>query len=336
MTSSLRTGVLLVNLGTPSAPTPSAVRRYLAEFLSDARVVDYPRALWLPLLYGIILNVRPARTARNYAKIWRADTNESPLRYYTREQADNLAREVRSSAIIGWAMRYGEPSIAAGLQQLAAAGASRIIVLPLYPQYSATTNASVDDAVAAVRANIAAEISVASAFHDEPTYIDGLAARARQSLESLGWTPDRIVISFHGLPERFVANGDPYQRQCEETARLLRRAMGWGTDFAPLAYQSRFGREKWLGPATTATLVELAQNGIENAAVITPGFIADCIETLEEIAIAAREQFLEAGGKRFAALPCLNESPEMTAVLRALAARAGLPISLKNQRGLNA
>lgn len=333
MTSSLRTGVLLVNLGTPSAPTSSAVRRFLAEFLGDARVVDYPRALWLPLLHGIILNVRPARTARNYAKIWRADTNESPLRYYTRAQAENLARDLGNNAIVGWAMRYGEPSIAAGLAEITQRGAGRIVVIPLYPQYSASTNASVDDAVSAAGKQSAA---VAPAFHNERAYIEALAARARAALRDLGWAPDRILISFHGLPERYIANGDPYQRQCEETAALLRGAMRWREDFAPLAYQSRFGREKWLGPPTDETLVRLAREGAENVAVIAPGFVSDCVETLEEIAIAARVRFLAAGGKRFAALPCLNDSPEMTALLRTLAARAGIPISPENQRGLNA
>lgn len=325
--SSDRTGILLVNLGTPAAPTPAAVRRYLAEFLSDARVVDYPRLLWLPLLHGVILNVRPARTARNYAKIWRADTNESPLRYFTRAQAENLARDLGGAALVGWAMRYGEPSIAAGLADLSQRGADRIIVLPLYPQYSATTNASVDDGVAAAHG----DASVAPAFHDEPAYIEALASRARATLSELGWAPDRVVISFHGLPERFVANGDPYQHQCEETAALLRHAMRWTEEFAPLAYQSRFGRERWLGPATDETLTRLAREGNQNVAVIAPGFVSDCIETLEEIAITARERFIAAGGKRFAALPCLNDSPEMTALLRTLAARAGLPISAQTK-----
>jgi ferrochelatase len=217
-------------------------------------------------------------------------------------------------------MRYGEPSIADRLDALATRGADRVIVMPLYPQYSATTNASVDDAVRA--ANRGRGVTIAPAFHDDPLYIDALAARARASLSALGWAPQRVVISFHGLPERLIGAGDPYRRECEETARLLRAAMGWSEDFAPLAYQSRFGREKWLGPPTDETLRRFAGEGVGEVAVVTPGFVSDCIETLEEIAITAGERFLAAGGKRFAALPCLNDSLEMIALLKRLARKA--------------
>lgn len=319
-----RLGVLLVNLGTPAAPTAPAVRRYLAEFLSDRRVIDYPRILWLPLLYGIILNTRPAKTARNYAKIWRAETNESPLRYFTRRQGESLAAALGEETLVDWAMRYGEPSIAARLTALAEAGARRILVLPLYPQYSATTTASVEDAVAAALPRLAGavEVRTAPAFFDDPRYIAALAARARAAIADLGWTPERVVISFHGLPERFVAAGDPYAGQCEATAARLRAAMGWSDAAAPIAYQSRFGPEKWLGPSTEETLKRLAGEGARRVAVIAPGFVADCIETLEEIAIGARETFLEAGGEKFAALPCLNDAAEATALLESLVRRS--------------
>ncbi|MBI1364642.1 MAG: ferrochelatase [Alphaproteobacteria bacterium] len=314
-----RRAVLIVNLGTPSAPTPKAVRRYLAEFLSDRRVVDYPRLFWLPVLYGIILNTRPARSARNYAKIWRADTNESPLRYYTRLQAAALAP--RLAAPVEWAMRYGAPSVAEGLAALAGKGAARIRVVPLYPQYSTTTTGSVEDAVRAARARLPAslEIDIARPYFDHPLYIDALAAGAREAIGGLGWTPERIVISFHGVPERLVRAGDPYQAHCETTARLLRAATGWSEETAPIAYQSRFGPEKWLGPATDEMLDMLAAEGAKRVAVITPGFVADCVETLEEIAIAGRRRFLAAGGEQFAAIPCLNDSAGLTALLEDLA-----------------
>ncbi|MEQ8936346.1 MAG: ferrochelatase [Amphiplicatus sp.] len=318
-----RTGVMLVNLGTPAEPTAAAVRTYLAEFLSDRRIVDYPRALWLPILYGVILTVRPARSARAYAKIWRKEENESPLRTYTRRQADLLKPAFGEEVIIDWAMRYGEPSIRRRLSALREQGCTRILVIPLYPQYSATTTASVHDAVFdAVRAmRWQPALRLAPAFHDMPAYIGALAATARRRLASLSWAPERIIISFHGLPERYLTEGDPYHCHCQKTARLLREEMGWSDAFAPLAFQSRFGREKWLGPATDGTIAKLAADGVKRLAIITPGFVADCIETLEEIGIAGKEQFLEAGGEAFDAIPCLNDDPEMIALLEAIARR---------------
>ncbi|MBB5517996.1 ferrochelatase [Amphiplicatus metriothermophilus] len=317
-----RTGVLLVNLGTPDAPTPGAVRRYLAEFLSDRRVVDYPRALWLPLLYGVILNVRPARTARAYKAIWREE-GESPLRWFTRRQAEALAARLGAGVLVDWAMRYGAPSLAGRLEAMRAAGAGRILVLPLYPQYSASTTASVNDALfAAVRAmRWQPALRLAPAFHDEPAYIEALAAGARRRFAELGWTPERVIISFHGLPERFLAAGDPYHCHCQKTARLLRAAMGWSEEAAPIAFQSRFGPEKWLGPATDETIERLAREGTRWLAVMTPGFMADCLETLEEIAVAGRARFLAAGGEAFDAIPCLNDAPEAVALLESLARR---------------
>lgn len=318
-----RTGVLIVNLGTPDAPRTSAVRRYLKEFLSDQRIVDLPRLLWLPVLHGVILNVRPAATARNYAKIWRAESDESPLRYFTRRQAEDLARAFDDKPVVDWAMRYGEPSIKNRLDALKEKGCTRILVLPLYPQYSATTTASVTDAVfTAVKAmRWQPAIRIAPAFHDAPAYIDALAAVTEQDLSALGWAPERIVLSFHGLPQRYFTAGDPYYCHCAKTARLLREKMGWTEDFAPMAFQSKFGREKWLEPATKDTIKNLAEKGVRNIAVMMPGFVSDCIETLEEIDIAAREFFLEAGGENFTALSCLNDRQEMIALLEHIARR---------------
>ncbi|MEO1252701.1 MAG: ferrochelatase [Pseudomonadota bacterium] len=318
-----RIGVLLVNLGTPDAPTAPAVRRYLREFLSDERIVDLPRALWLPILHGVILNVRPPATARNYAKIWRKESDESPLRYYTRQQAEKLGQSLDKDMLVDWAMRYGSPSIEERMTALADAGATRLLVVPLYPQYSATTTASVIDDVfhSLTKMRWQPAIRTAPAFHDEPAYIAAIAAVARRRLAELDWTPDRIVLSFHGLPERYFLSGDPYHCHCAKTARLLRETMGWTDEFAPLAFQSKFGREKWLEPATEDTLERLAEEGVKNVAVITPGFVADCVETLEEIDIAARETFLGGGGERFEAIPCVNDAPETIDMLKVIVAR---------------
>ena len=317
-----KTGVLLVNLGTPDAAEPRAVRRYLAEFLSDERIVDLPRALWLPVLYGVILTVRPAATARNYAKVWRAESNESPLRYYTRMQAEKLAATI-GSARIDWAMRYGNPSVASKLKAMKSDGCERILVVPLYPQYSATTTASVADAVfeAVKDMHWQPALRMAPPFHDEPAYIEALAQVTQRHLASLDFAPERIVLSYHGLPQRYFEAGDPYNCHCAKTSRLLRARMGWTEEFAPMAFQSKFGREKWLEPATDATIEKLAGEGVKNLAVIMPGFVSDCFETLEEIAIAGRETFMETGGERFSAIPCLNDTPEAISMLEAIARR---------------
>lgn len=315
-------GVLLVNLGTPDAAEAGAVRRYLREFLSDERIVDLPRALWLPVLYGVILNVRPAATARNYAKIWRKESNESPLRYFTRRQSD-LLNEKLDGAVVDWAMRYGNPSVASRLEAMKDNGCERILVIPLYPQYSATTTASVADAVfdAVKSMRWQPAIRMAPAFHDEPAYISALAAVTRRHLAARAQAPERVVVSFHGLPQRYFDAGDPYYCHCSKTARLLREEMGWTEEFAPMAFQSKFGREKWLEPATEETIGNLAGEGVKSLAVIMPGFVSDCIETLEEIDIAARETFMTAGGETFTSIPCLNDAPEMIDLLDVLASR---------------
>jgi ferrochelatase len=317
-------GVLLVNLGTPAAPTAPAVRRYLAEFLADRRVVDYPRWLWLPLLHGVVLNIRPQRSARAYAKIWTADG--SPLRVFTKAAAEALAGRLAGRARradvrvanfrVDWAMRYGEPSIRRRIDALRAAGARRILVVPMYPQYSRSTVGSVEDAALGTP-----DVAVARPFHDDPLYIAALKARAAAHLSSLGWAPERVVLSFHGAPKRWSGDGDPYEDQCRETARLIRAAMGWTDAFAPLAFQSRFGREEWLSPATDATIRDLAAKGVRRLAVMTPGFFADCLETLDEIAIVGAATFRAAGGENFAAIPCLNDSPSAIDLLEALTLR---------------
>mgnify|MGYP002777321092 FL=1 len=316
-----RLGVLLVNLGTPAAPTTPAVRRYLAEFLSDRRVVDYPRALWLPLLHGVILNIRPARSAEAYAKIW--TEAGSPLRVYAERAAAALKEKLGSRAIVDFAMRYGAPSIAERVKALQEQGCDRIVILPLYPQHSRSTTASVGDAVFDALKPLVWQpaVRMAAAYHDHPAYIDALAKSAHESLGKLSWTPERILLSFHGTPKRHLTEGDPYHCHCLKTARLLRAAMGWSEAFAPVTFQSRFGREEWLGPATDDMIAGAARDGVKRLAVMTPGFLADCLETLEEIAIGGAETFHANGGGDFAALPCLNDSPYMTTLLDALVAR---------------
>lgn len=319
-----KVGVLLVNLGTPEGTDAASVRKYLREFLSDKRVVDYPRAFWLPLLHGIILNTRPAKTGRAYAKIWREESNESPLRYYTRMQAEGMCDNIgNDDLIIDWAMRYGTPSIQSRIDALTGAGCTRILIVPLYPQYSATTTGTVNDEVFRIlmKRPWQPAIRSAPAFHDHPSYIEALANVTRRHLGTLDHIPERILLSFHGLPERYFKNGDPYYCHCAKTARLLRAEMGWSEEFSPLTFQSKFGPEKWLGPATDATLKEMAAQGIKNVAVITPGFVSDCIETLEEIEIAAGENFVAAGGENLSLIPCLNDAPEMLEFLSAMVSK---------------
>lgn len=316
-----RVGVLLVNLGTPEAPTRAAVRRYLAEFLSDRRVVDYPRLLWMPVLHGVILTFRPARSAHAYQKIWTA--GGSPLRVYAERAAAALGARLEGKAIVAYAMRYGAPSIGARLRELQAQGCDRIVIAPLYPQHSRSTTASVGDAVfGALRPLVwQPAIRMAAAYHDHPAYIGALARSAHESLGALGWAPERVLLSFHGTPKRHLTEGDPYHCHCMKTARLLRAAMGWNEDFAPVTFQSRFGREEWLTPATSDNIAAAARGGVKRLAVMTPGFLADCLETLEEIGIGGRETFLSNGGEQFAALPCLNDSVYMADLLEALVTR---------------
>lgn len=282
------------------------MHRYLAEFLSDPRVVEIPRLLWLPVLHGIVLRVRPARSARKYAKIWTSEG--SPLAVHTRRQAELLAARL-PQARIAWAMRYGEPSIAEGLAQLA--GCRTRLVLPLYPQYARSTTESVRDCLPPGTALV-------EQFHDHPAYIGALAAIVRRHWERHG-RAERLVLSFHGLPQRAVARGDPYRAQCEASARLLGAALGLGEGEALLTFQSRFGPAQWLEPYTEPTLVTLAQAGVRTVDVACPGFVSDCLETLEEIGIGAREAFVAAGGGELRLVPCLNEEPEWIEALARIA-----------------
>ena len=307
-----RIGVLLVNLGTPDAAEPGAVRRYLGEFLSDRRVVEIPPLLWQPILRGIILRNRPKKSAHAYAQVWTDDG--SPLAAITRRQAVALKEAFGPDVILDYAMRYGQPAIADRVAALKAAGCDRLLIAPLYPQYCAATTATANDkafaALAAMRWQPA--IRTLPPYFDHPAYIDALAASVRVSLASLDFTPNAIVASFHGMPQRTLELGDPYHCHCRKTARLLSEALGRELI---VAFQSRFGRAKWLEPATDTTLAELPGQGMKRIAVVAPGFSADCVETLEEIAIRGRETFEAAGGTQFAYLPCLNDSAEGISML---------------------
>jgi ferrochelatase len=314
-----RTAILLVNLGTPEAPTAPAVRRYLKQFLGDPRVVEIPRAVWLPILHGIILNTRPRQSARKYARIW---SNEgSPLMVHTVRQARLLAAylcdRVRSPLAVDYAMRYGEPSIGGVLDRLKAAGCDRILVLPLYPQYAASSTATAFDEVARFIQSTrnVPEIRMVRHFHDHPAYVAALAAQVREHWK-LNGRPDKLLMSFHGLPRYTLARGDPYHCECQKTARLLAEALQLPDSHWELSFQSRFGRTEWLKPYTLPTLQDYARKGMRRVDVICPGFVADCLETLEEIGIEGKEAFLAAGGKEFHFIACLNEREDW---IRALA-----------------
>jgi protoporphyrin/coproporphyrin ferrochelatase len=311
-------GVLLINLGTPDAPDAAAVRRYLAEFLSDPRVIEIPRLAWLPILHGIVLRTRPRKSAHAYRQVW---TNEgSPLAVISSRQADALQQRLGESVIVGSAMRYGEPSIAGAIGRLVDAGCSRILAAPLYPQYCAATTATANDAVFAALAVMRSQPALRTLppYFDDPLYIEALKASVERQLADLDFEPQRLLLSFHGMPERTRRLGDPYHDQCLATARLLSERLDPATD---VAFQSRFGRAKWLQPATEDALAAYPGHGITRLAVAAPGFSADCIETLEEIGIRGRETFLSAGGKEFARLDCLNDSSEGITMLEQLVRR---------------
>jgi ferrochelatase len=316
-----RAGVLLVNLGTPDAPTPAAVRRYLAEFLSDRRVVEIPPVVWQPILRGVILNTRPKKSAHAYAQVW--TEAGSPLAAITRAQAEALQALMGEEVRVRWAMRYGNPTIATVLAQLQAEGCDRILVAPLYPQYSGATTASAMDAVSAALATMRAQPAIRTlpAYFADALYIGALKADIGRQLAQLPFAPEVLLLSFHGMPERTHRLGDPYYGQCLETARLLAEELGRPGLRIETTFQSRFGRAKWLEPATDAALAVEARKGTKRLAVVAPGFSADCLETREELAIRGREQFLAAGGAEFAALDCLNTSEAGMAMLEALVRR---------------
>ena len=319
-----RVGVLLVNLGTPDAPTPSALRRYLAQFLSDRRIIEIPQIAWQPILRGIILNTRPARSAKAYVKIWMQDTNESPLRRYTRGQSEGLAARIGTDhVVVDWAMRYGNPSIDSRLAHLQAEGCDRILIVPLYPQYSATTTASVTDAVfrALMRLRWQPTIRIAPPFHDDPVYIEAVAASIRTARAALDFEPDVTMLSYHGIPEQYFRKGDPYFCHCAKTSRLVRTALGETDQTLITTFQSRFGPQAWLQPYTDVTLEALPDQGRKRVLVAAPAFISDCVETLEELGLEGRHAFMEAGGEHFALVPCLNDSADAIRVLESVALR---------------
>lgn len=306
-----RVGVLLVNLGTPDAPDPPSVRRYLGQFLSDRRVVEIPPILWQPILRGIILRTRPKKSAHAYAQIWTEDG--SPLAAITRAQTAALQAALGDGVEVAYAMRYGEPAIGRAIDALTAAGCRRILLAPLYPQYCAATTATVVDAAADHLKTLRWQpaLRVLPPYHDDPAYLGALQSSVEAGLAALDFAPDMLLASFHGMPERTLHLGDPYHCQCQKTARLLSEALGRPVE---VAFQSRFGRAKWLEPATDVQLEALAKAG-KSVAIFAPGFAADCLETLEELAIRGREQFMAAGGRQFAYLPCLNaDAPGMTMI----------------------
>jgi len=312
-----RIGVLLVNLGTPDAPDPPSVRRYLAEFLSDRRVVEIPQLLWQPILRGIILTTRPKKSAHAYAQVWTEDG--SPLAAITRAQSSALQAALGGDVQVAYAMRYGKPAIGHAIDALVAAGCQRILIAPLYPQYCAATTATVVDAVGSHLQTLRWQpaLRYLPPYHDNPAYIAALKASVETGLAALDFTPDVLLASFHGMPERTLHLGDPYHCQCRKTARLLSEAMGRPIE---VAFQSRFGRAKWLEPATDTQLEALGKAG-KKVAIFAPGFSADCLETLEELAIRGKEQFEAAGGGHFAYLPCLNAEASGMAMLTSLIRR---------------
>jgi ferrochelatase len=319
-------GVLLVNLGSPDAAEPAAVRRYLREFLSDPRVIEDQGLIWKFVLNAIILTTRPRRRARDYAKIWNKADNEAPLKTITRAQAQKLAASLEAKGariLVDWAMRYSNPAIGERIEALMAQGCDRLLVVPLYPQYAAATTATVADEVLRVLARLRRQpaLRIAPPYYDDPVYIEAIASTLRASLAGIGFEPELVLASFHGIPKDYAEQGDPYPRQCAETVRLLRARLGYDANKLLLTFQSRFGRAEWLTPYTDKTVEQLARQGVRNLAVVMPGFSADCLETLEEIAIDNADIFRKNGGVNFFAVPCLNDSAPGMAVIQAVAER---------------
>jgi ferrochelatase len=319
-------GVLIVNLGTPDAPTPVAVRRYLKEFLTDRRVIEKNSLPWKAFLNAVILPLRSRRRARDYEKIWNRDKDESPIKTITRSQAEKLGgilEPLGKHVIVDWAMRYGNPSIASRLEVLVTWGCERILVMPLYPQYSAATTATVCDEVFRfmLLQRRQPALRLLPAYYEDPYYIEVLASSLQAELKSLPFTPDVILASYHGMPKEAVAKGDPYQVQCARTTELLRAQLGLDETNLMMSFQSRFGRAQWLEPYTITTVRALARKGVKSLVVMTPGFSADCLETLEEIKIENARTFMRNGGENFAAIPCLNDSEAGMLMLWRLAMR---------------
>jgi ferrochelatase len=307
-----KTGVMLINLGTPDATTYWPMRRYLSQFLSDKRVIDYPSWFWQPILQGIILSSRPKRSGAAYASIWNEAEDESPLRTITRNQADRLRQNFagRGDVVVDWAMRYGQPAVPDVLEKMFDEGCTRVLLMALYPQYSATTTATAyDDAFKKLlKLRWQPAVRTVGPWHDDPLYVEAIASSIEQHLATLDWEPEVVITSFHGLPKRYHTAGDPYHCHCAKTNRLVRERLGWPKDKLQVCFQSRFGPEPWLQPYLDETVEQLAKDGVKRLAVISPAFVADCVETLEEINQETREEFLENGGEQFTYIPCLNDS----------------------------
>ncbi len=320
-----RIGVLLINLGTPDGTDYWSMRRYLKEFLSDRRVIEVNPAVWWVILNAFVLTKRPFSSGEAYKLIWNKEKDESPLRTITRAQAEKIGETLSDvpEVIVDWAMRYGNPSIKSRLLHLQKQGCERILLFPLYPQYSAaTTGTACDKAFDALKEmRWQPTIRVVPPYYDEPAYIDALARSVREGIADLDFEPEVVVASFHGLPLEYFQKGDPYHCHCAKTARLLREALGWDEHKLRFTFQSRFGNAEWLQPYTDKTIEELAAEGVKRLAVVTPGFSADCVETLEEIAMQGRETFEEAGGEQYALLPCLNDTADSIAMLSGIIRR---------------
>lgn len=316
-----RVGVLLVNLGTPEATSYWPMRRYLKQFLSDRRVIETNRVVWWFILNGIILTTRPTRSGHAYEQIWNRERDESPLKTFTRSQAEKLNAAFDGKVMVDWAMRYGLPPVATRLQALKDEGCDRILVLPLYPQYSASTVGSVMDAVgwALEKMRWQPAIRVLPPYFADEAYVATVADSLDAHIKSLSWTPDRILMAFHGLPREYLDKGDPYHCQCQKTARLVRQKLGMTADQLQLVFQSRFGPAEWLKPYAQDTVEALPAAGVKKLLVISPGFASDCVETLEELAIGLKETFLENGGEHYDVVPCLNDSARSIAMLSTLA-----------------
>ena len=320
-----RIGVLLINLGTPDATDYWSMRRYLKEFLSDRRVIEENPVLWWFILNGPVLTKRPFSSGEAYRSIWNEELDESPLRTISRSQAEKLSEAIGGEGriVVDWAMRYGNPSTKSRIEALKAIGCDRILLFPLYPQYSAATTATACDkafdALKEMRWQPA--VRVVPPYYDDPAYIEALAESLKRELAKLDWKPDVILASYHGLPKDYFDKGDPYHCHCAKTTRLLRETLGWSEDFLRMTFQSRFGKAEWLQPYTDKTVEALAQEGVKNLAIVTPGFAADCVETLEEIAVENGDIFREHGGQNFAAIPCLNDSADGMGLVRAIVER---------------
>ncbi len=313
-------GVLIMNLGTPEATDRRSMRRYLKEFLSDKRVIEINPVLWWLILNGVILNIRPKRSGHAYDKIWNREKNESPLKTYTRSQAEQLALAFagNENLIVDWAMRYGQPAIAERLDALKKQGCERIVLFPLYPQYSAATTATALDKAYDTLQTMRWQPAIRTVppYFDSSAYIDAIAGTLKNYMAGLSWKPHRILIAFHGLPREYLDKGDPYHCHCQKTARLVREKLGLDKDFAQIVFQSRFGRAEWLKPYAQETVESLPAQGVKNLLMISPGFSSDCVETLEELGIGLKETFTEHGGQNFAVVPCLNDSPHSIAMLQ--------------------